>query len=188
MNRSSYSKWLHRDVSKQEQSDKVLIHFLRTLYQESGGIFGYRRMQLNLKRRFGLYCNLKRVRRVMRAIEMSAVIRRKRPDYIRTTPEVTAENVLNREFKASAMNEKRVTDVRELKYGKNGRMYPSAIPDLKDKSIVSYNMGAKMILNWYSVRLMPQLSNTRKQNRCCIVTAAHNTPASSTGQNWINTG
>lgn len=137
---------------------------------------------MNLKCRFGLYCNLKRVRRVMRAIEMSAVIRRKRPDYIRTTPEVTAENVLNREFKASAMNEKRVTDVRELKYGKNGRMYPSAIPDLKDKSIVSYNMGAKMILNWYSVRLMPQLSNTRKQNRCCIVTAAHNTPQAVPGK------
>lgn len=143
LNRSSYYKWLHRDVSKQEQSDKILINCLRTLYQESSGIFGYRRMQLNLKRRFGLYCNLKRVRRVMRAIGMCAVIRRKRPDYIRTTPEVTAENVLNREFKASAVNEKWVTDVTELKYGKDGRMYLSAILDLKDKSIVSYNMGAK---------------------------------------------
>lgn len=143
LNRSSYYKWLHRDVSRQERADKDLIDRLQILYQESGGIFGYRRMQLNLKRRFGLYCNLKRVLRVMRAIGMSAVIRRKRPGYIRATPEVTAENVLNREFQASAVNEKWVTDVTELRYGKDGRMYLSAILDLKDKSIISYNVGAK---------------------------------------------
>lgn len=143
LNRSSYYKWLHRDVSEREQADKTLIDHLRTLYQESGGIFGYRRMQLNLNRRFGLYCNQKRIYRVMSAIGLKAVIRRKRPDYIRTTPEVTAENVLNRKFKASAVNEKWLTDVTELKYGKDGRMYLSAILDLKDKSIVSYDVGTK---------------------------------------------
>ena len=143
LNRSSYYKWLHRDVSKQERSDRTLINSLQMLYQESRGTFGYRRMQLNLKRRFGLCCNLKRVYRGMCAIEMRAVIRREHPGYIRTTPEVTAENVLNMEFKASSVNEKWVTDVTELKYGKDGRMYLSAILDLKDKSIVSYNMGAK---------------------------------------------
>ncbi|WP_425474379.1 transposase [Sporomusa termitida] len=38
------------------------------LYQESNGIFGYRRMQLNLERRFHLHCNKKRVYRVMKAL------------------------------------------------------------------------------------------------------------------------
>lgn len=143
LNRSSYYKWLHRDVSEQERADKALIDHLRALYRESGGIFGYRRMQLNLKRRFGLHCNQKRVYRIMSAIGLKAVIRRKRLNYIRATPEVTAENMLNREFKASAINEKWLTDVTELKYGKDGRMYLSAILDLKDKSIVSYNVGTK---------------------------------------------
>ena len=57
-----------------------------TLYQESNGIFGYRRMKLNLYRRFGMTVNKKRVYRVMRAIGLQSVIRRKRPNYIRSAP------------------------------------------------------------------------------------------------------
>lgn len=80
LNRLSYYKWLHRDQSEQEVKDKELIHYMCVLYQESNGIFGSRRMQLNLKRRFNLYCNKKRISRVMRAMIMKSVIRRKRPN------------------------------------------------------------------------------------------------------------
>jgi len=141
LNRSSYYKWLRRDPSEQEAKDSLLIERIYTLYQESNGIFGYRRMQLNLRRRFGLLCNKKRVRRVMRAIGLQSVIRRKRPQYIKSTPEVTAENLLNRNFTAVKLNEKWLTDVTEFKCGDGNKLYLSAILDLKDKGIVSYVMG-----------------------------------------------
>lgn len=141
LNRSSYYKWLRRDASKQEAKDKELIDCLCMLYQESNGIYGYRRMQMNLHRRFGLHCNKKRVYRVMAAIRMKSVIRRKRPNYIKSKPEITAENILNRKFKAGRLNEKWLTDVTEFKYGNGEKMYLSAILDLKDKSIVSYMTG-----------------------------------------------
>lgn len=141
LNRSSYYKWLRRDQSEQDTKDKELIGYICFLYQESNGIFGYRRMQLNLKRRFHLYCNKKRIYRVMRAIEMKSVIRRKKPNYIKSTPEITTENILNRNFTAENLNEKWLTDVTEFKYGDNSKMYLSAIVDLKDKSIVSYAIG-----------------------------------------------
>jgi transposase InsO family protein len=141
LNRSSYYKWLRRDASGQEAKDKVLIDRLCQLYQESNGIFGYRRMQLNLKRRFALHCNKKRVYRVMKAIGMKSVIRRKRPNYIKSTPEIVAENVLNRKFTSEKLNEKWLTDVTEFKYGIGSKLYLSAILDLKDKSIVSYAIG-----------------------------------------------
>ena len=141
LNRSSYYKWLRRDASAQEAKDSQLIEYIYVLYQESNGIFGYRRMQLNLKRRFGLLCNKKRVRRVMRAIGLQSVIRRKRPQYIKSTPEVTAENILNRNFIAEKLNEKWLTDVTEFKCGDGRKLYLSAILDLKDKGIVSYIMG-----------------------------------------------
>lgn len=140
LNRSSYYKWLHRDQSIQEAKDAELIDRICTLYQESNGIFGYRRMQLNLKRRFGVHCNHKRIYRVMRAIGLKSVIRRKRPNYIKSTSEATAENILNRNFTAENLNEKWLTDVTEFKYGNGNKMYLSAILDLKDKSIVSYVM------------------------------------------------
>jgi len=141
LNRSSYYKWLRRDQSIQEAKDAEFIEKICTIYQESNGIYGYRRIQLNLERRFGLNCNHKRVYRVMRAIGLKSVIRRKRPNYIKSTPETTAENILNRNFTAENLNEKWLTDVTEFKYGNGDKMYLSAILDLKDKSIVSYVIG-----------------------------------------------
>lgn len=141
LNRSSYYKWLQRDPSVQEAKDKELIEQICMIYQESNGIFGYRRMQLNLMRRFQTYCNKKRVYRIMQAIGMKSVIRRKRSNYVKSTPEVTAENILNRQFTAEKLNEKWLTDVTEFKYAGGEKLYLSAILDLKDKSIVSYALG-----------------------------------------------
>jgi transposase InsO family protein len=141
LNRSSYYKWLQRDASEQEAKDADLIEKMGILYQESNGIFGYRRMQINLKRRFGLHCNKKRIYRVMRAIGLKSVIRKKRPSYVKSTPEVVAENILGRNFNAEKLNEKWLTDVTEFKCGDGSKLYLSAILDLKDKSIVSYAVG-----------------------------------------------
>lgn len=141
LNRSSYYKWLRRKPSVQEVKDAELIEHICQLYQESNGIFGYRRMQLNLKRRFGLHCNKKRIYRVMRVIGLQSTIRRKRSKYVKTTPEITAENILNRNFRAEKLDEKWLTDVTEFKYGNGDKMYLSAILDLKDKSIISYAIG-----------------------------------------------
>lgn len=141
LNHSSHCKWLHRGQSAQETKDKGRIERICTLYQESNGIFGYRRMQLNLKRRFNLCCNKKRAYRVMQAIGMKSVIRRKRPNYIKSTPEITAENILNRNFTAEKLNEKWLADVTEFRYANGEKLCLSAILDLKDKSIVSYALG-----------------------------------------------
>lgn len=75
-------------------------------------------------------------------VGLLAVIRRKRPAYRRCTPEATAENILNREFTANAVNKKWCTDVTEMKYGARGeKAYLSAILDLKSRDIVSFAIG-----------------------------------------------
>jgi len=73
---------------------------------------------------------------------LKSVIRRKRPAYRRSTPEVTAENILNRDFTAEKLNEKWLTDVTEMKYGNGQKLYLSAIFDLKDNGIISFAVGA----------------------------------------------
>ncbi|WP_369680707.1 IS3 family transposase [Bittarella massiliensis (ex Durand et al. 2017)] len=143
LNRSSYYKWINRDPGAQQEADKQLIHCLQVLHEESRGIYGYRRMQINLQRRFNILCNKKRIRRVMAAIGMKSVIRKKRPRHVRSTPEVTAENILNRQFYANKTNEKWLTDVTELKYGNGEKMYLSAILDLKDKKVHLQNKKTK---------------------------------------------
>ena len=55
-----------------------------------------------------------------------------------------AENLLGRNFKAEAPNQKWLTDVTEFKYYVNGekhKVYLSAILDLYDRRIVSYVIG-----------------------------------------------
>ena len=77
-------------------SDMTIRNWLRK-YKINGvegmefkGILGDRRMQLHLGRRYGLRVNKKRVYRVMRAIGLQSAIRRKRPGYVKATPEALA--------------------------------------------------------------------------------------------------
>ncbi len=75
-------------------------------------------------------------------MNICAVIRKKRKNYIYSTPQITAENILNREFTAERINEKWLTDVTEFKLSNGKKAYLSAILDLADNSIISYVLGA----------------------------------------------
>ena len=102
-------------------------------------ILGYRRMtrwinKLNSKR-----YNRKRVRRIMQMLGIKSVIRKKKKKYEKSQAEITAENLLSRDFYATKPNEKWATDVTEFKIvGSNQKLYLSAIIDLYDRSIVAY--------------------------------------------------
>ncbi len=111
------------------------------LYSEVQGIYGYRRMELNLSRILGKKYNYKRIYRLMKSINMKSVIRRKKKNYVPSTPQVTAENVLNRKFYANKPNQKWLTDVTEFKLADGKKAYLSAIIDLYDNSIISYVLG-----------------------------------------------
>ena len=77
----------------------------------------------------------------MKSVKLTSVIRKKKKKYVYSTPQVTAENVLNREFTSNRPNEKWLTDVTEFKLTTGKKAYLSAILDLSDKSIISYVVG-----------------------------------------------
>lgn len=140
LNRSSYYKWLARPKSKLERENEELVGMIQFLYAKYNGIFGYRRMTMYINRGRENPYNHKRVHRLMGIMGLKSLIRRKRPGYVKSTPQITAENVLNRDFAANGLNEKWLTDVTEFKYS-NQKAYLSAILDLKDRRIVSYVIG-----------------------------------------------
>lgn len=98
-------------------------------------------MTTRLRREYAQKVNRKRVYRLMKALGLQSICRKKRKRYIKSTPQITAENILNREFFASNIHEKWLTDVTEFKFGNSKKAYLSAIIDLGDKSIVSYEIG-----------------------------------------------
>ena len=148
LNRSSYYKWKKRKQSKSELLNIQITEYVKDYYEESNGVLGYRQMSITINRekidKLPHRVNVKRVRRIMRILGLKSVIRRKRPDYVKSTPEITAENVLNRDFKATVPFEKWLTDVTEFKYyvgPEVKKLYLSAILDLYDRRIIAYKIG-----------------------------------------------
>lgn len=112
------------------------------MYNEHEGVFGTKMMKIHINRKYHTRYNHKRIRRIMRILGISSVIRRKRHSCtIRSPKEQAVENILNRDFKATAPNQKWLSDITEFKYGANEKAYLSAIIDLYDKRIVSYVIG-----------------------------------------------
>lgn len=139
--RSSYYKWLRHEETSEEKLNHELSQIILEYHDEFKGILGYRRMTLWINKRNQTNYNEKRIRRLMKMMGISSVIRRKRKGYIKVRPEVTAENILNREFKAENPNDKWLTDVTEFKViGTPIKLYLSAIIDLCDTSIISHKM------------------------------------------------
>jgi transposase InsO family protein len=139
--RSAYYKWLNRPGSEFDKENAVILDTMIQLYTDVKGIYGYRRMKLNINRILGKKYNHKRIYRLMKFVNMKSVTRKKKKNYIPSTPQITAENVLNREFHADKPNEKWLTDVTEFKLINGTKAYLSAILDLHDNSIVSYLLG-----------------------------------------------
>lgn len=111
------------------------------LYTEVQGIYGYRRTTMNINKTMNKQYNHKRIYRLMKSVNMKSVIRKKKKSYVPSTPQITAENLLNREFYADKPNQKWLTDVTEFKLTDGKKAYLSAILDLGDRSIVSYVLG-----------------------------------------------
>nr|WP_304519276.1 IS3 family transposase [Clostridium estertheticum] len=139
--RSSYYKWLTHEESVLESENKVLMKEIIIIYNKVNGIYGYRRITMNLNSKLKTNYNYKRIYRLMRLSGLQAVIRRKKKRYVKSNPQQVAENVLNRKFTADKLNQKWLTDVTEFKYGNSSKAYLSAILDLYDNSIVGYVFG-----------------------------------------------
>ncbi|MBC1530149.1 IS3 family transposase [Listeria booriae] len=138
VSRSGYYKWLKREPSTSELRTGKKAKEIERIFKESKSTFGVIRVQCALKRELGWNINKKAIRRIMRRMNLLPEIRKKRPTWVSTTATYTAENIIDRRFKATSPNEKWFTDVSYLFYGNHEKAYISAIIDRYDMSIISY--------------------------------------------------
>jgi len=139
--RSSYYKWVKWQPSKKEMANRKLAKEIKKKYDSKKGAIGYRQIRMQINRKLKKQYSRNRYYRLMKAIGIKAVIKKKRPTYIKSMEAHVAENVLNRKFVAKKPNQKWCTDVTELRYGNGRKAYLSAIIDLYDHSIVSWELG-----------------------------------------------
>lgn len=144
ISRASYYKWKSHVKTDHEKEDLYLINLIEGYHHKYKGILGYRRMTAWINKKYDKQINPKRIYRLMKVLGLKALIRVKRTPYRYSTPSNVAENVLNREFEADRPNEKWLTDVTEFKViGTSTKYYLSAIIDLYDLSIISYQISSR---------------------------------------------
>ncbi|RAV07647.1 IS3 family transposase [Paenibacillus contaminans] len=143
ISRSGYYAYLKRTA---EDADGELKRKILAIYEQRNKTVGYRRIQDELYRQYGLVVNHKKVLRLMQELGIQAIIRRK---YVyRTSYEAAvsdgriAENLLQRNFKADGPNQKWVTDVTQYRIF-DDRIYLSAVKDLWNGEIVAYHLSKR---------------------------------------------
>lgn len=145
VSKSGYFKWLkHQKTFNDIKNEKIanIVEKIHDDYPDKG----YRRIRDDLYRYYSINVNDKRILRICRVLQIKSTIKYKNNGCTiqNQHPTYTTENILNRNFKADAPDEKWLTDVSEFHYYVNGekhRLYLSAILDLYDRRIVAYTIG-----------------------------------------------
>lgn len=140
VSRSGYYKWLKHPETPSERVNKELMATIKSFHHRYNGILGYRRMTAFVNRQLGTQYNKKRIRRLMPILGIRSVSRRVRHACTKSGDKYYEETILNRDFTATAPNQKWCTDVTYLQYGLGAKAYLSAIKDLYDGSIVAYEI------------------------------------------------
>ena len=136
---------MNREIPESELENRRIATLIEEIHNESPDK-GYRRIRDELERYHGVDVNDKRILRICRKLGIKSTIKYANDGCTRqsSNPQFIAENILNREFKAEASNQKWLTDVTEFHYyigTEKHKVYLSAILDLYDRRIVAYRIG-----------------------------------------------
>ena len=127
--------------SKQQHKEDKYAHAkaeITAIYHENKGRYGYRRITDELHNR-KIHLNHKTVQRLMKEMGLICRVRMKKYRSYKGEKGTTADNELNREFRAEKPNQKWVTDVTEFRlFGE--KLYLSPILDLCSGDIVTYTL------------------------------------------------
>lgn len=144
ISRAAYYKWLHWTVPDAEYENIKLAEQIKEFDERFHHILGYRRMASWINHFNHTAYSKNRVHRIMKKLGIHSVIRKKKKKYTYSKPDETVENILQRDFYASAPNQKWATDVTEFKVpGEQKKLYLSAILDLYDRYPVAYVVSAR---------------------------------------------
>ena len=150
MARSTY--YYYRAQRKATDKYQELKTQIGSIYHRHKGRFGYRRITLMLKEK-GYTINHKTVLRLMKVLGLKSIIRVKNKyRSYRGEQGKIAPNVLARNFRAVAPNQKWATDITEFNV-RGEKLYLSPILDLHSRDIVCYSISERPVLSMVTTML-----------------------------------
>ena len=139
VSRSSYYKRRNREKSKRFNENKELLEKIREVFTASKERYGSPRITAELKRQ-GMYCNKKRVARLMNKNGIAARMFRK---YRNTTNSEhnrpRCENILRREFNRQRKNEVWSSDITYIRT-EEGWLYLAAVIDIYARKVIGWQL------------------------------------------------
>jgi len=141
--RSTYYDRLNRKPSKRFLENKKFKKLIMNIYLKSKKRYGAPKITAKLKS-LGHKISIKRVQRLMRALNIRSIIQKKYKYYSKTTDFKRGKNLLNRDFSVSDKNQKWVTDITYIHTLKDGWCYLASVMDLFTKKIIKYSFSKTM--------------------------------------------
>lgn len=135
---SGFYEWLKRPLSDRAIEDQRLLVLIRASYTASHGVYGYRRVHLDL-RDIGEHCGKHRIARLMKTNGIQAIHGYKIPRGAFGRPSIITPNKLQREFTVEHPDRAWVTDITYLRTWQ-GWLYLAVVMDLFARKVVGWSM------------------------------------------------
>ena len=143
MARSSF--YYHQKQIKLPDKYKGIKELIKAIYLRHKGRYGYRRITDELQNK-GIIINHKTVLRLMKLLGLKSIVRIKKYKSYKGENGKIAPNILERNFKAEAPNQKWATDITEFNVS-GDKLYLSPIIDLFNQEIISYELTERPVFN-----------------------------------------
>lgn len=142
VHRSGFHAWLNRPKSPRQVEDERLLAKVKQFWLESGCVYGYRNIAVDLKES-GESCGKNRVHRLMKlaGIQSNRGYRR-HPGFKGGKVSNVAPNTLDREFSVEAPNKVWVTDFTYIRTYE-GWLYVCIVLDLYSRQIIGWSMTSR---------------------------------------------
>ncbi|QIL69011.1 IS3 family transposase [Diaphorobacter sp. HDW4B] len=140
---SGYYAWKAQPMSLRAKDDQRLLGLLKHAWLESGGVYGYRKLTMDM-RDLGESCGKHRVARLLKIEGLRSQTGYKRRAGMRGgKPAIVAPNHLQRRFAAAEPNQAWVTDITYIRTHE-GWLYLAVVVDLFSRQVVGWSMGSRI--------------------------------------------
>ncbi|EFH5818539.1 TPA: IS3 family transposase [Escherichia coli] len=139
---SGFYAWLQPPHSQRHQADLRLTGQIKQFWLESGCVYGYRKIHLDL-RDSGQQCGVNRVWRLMKRVGIKAQVGYRSPRARKGEASIVSPNRLQRQFNPDAPDERWVTDITYIRTHE-GWLYLAVVVDLFSRKIIGWSMQSRM--------------------------------------------
>lgn len=139
---SGYYAWLKSPEAAKTKYDRKLTGLIKQFWLESGGVYGYRKIHVDL-RDVGMKCGINRVHRLMSLAGIRAQVGYRKPRHRGGNQHIVVPNKLNRQFDPTAPDQSWVTDITHIRTHE-GWLYLAVVVDLFSRKVIGWSMKSRI--------------------------------------------